>query len=300
MDESTKGREENRMESDISKEKTLFPMKYIVDTCGISRATLLRMEEDGLLVPARKSEDSGYRYYDSENFVDIITIQQYQHLGFTKKEIHGFMHDPSLLTSATEALRRKYLFLLREMENMTANLGQPADSSHPELLNVRILPTLGGTFFTRTKEMPFTAENMFSFARDTLEKFISSRTTANIQQTMKIYVEDADYDRSIGQFDGKKHLVRAVIPTLHHESGPDMIEIPTCTMLSMAVKCDYDQSEVYFRYIWNKAMEMGFQHDGPVCIAGLHDLFFQSQFPLQSTTLRLMLRTTEKPDPTVF
>ncbi len=300
MDESTKGREENRMESDISKEKTLFPMKYIVDTCGISRATLLRMEEDGLLVPARKSEDSGYRYYDSENFVNIITILQYQHLGFTKKEIHGFIHDPSLLHSATDALRHKYLFLLRELENMTSNLGQPADPNHPEQLNIRILPTLGGTFFSRTTEMCFTAENMFSFARKTMTEFISRRITANIQQTMKIYVEDADYSKSIGQFDGKTHQVRAVIPTLHHESGPDIIEIPTCTMLSLAIKCNYDSSEVYFRHIWNKAREMGFQHDGPVCIAGLHDLFFQNHFPFQNSTLRLLLRTTEKPDPTVF
>ena len=300
MDESMKEQEEKRMESDISKGTILFPMKYIVDTCGISRATLLRMEEDGLLVPAKKSSDSGYRYYDSENFVNIITILQYQHLGFTKKEIHGFIHDPSLLTSATEALRHKYLFLLRELENLTSNLGQPADPKRPENLNVRILPTLGGTFFTREKEMRFTAENMFSFARETMNEFIKSRITANFQQTMKIYIEDADYEESIGQFDGKKHLVRAVIPTLHHESGPDIIEIPTCTMLSLAVKCNYDDSEAYFRHIWNKAGEMGFRHDGPVCIAGLHDLFFQNHSPFPNSTLRLMLRTTEKPDPTVF
>ena len=273
--------------------EVLFPMKNIVTTCGVSRATLLRYEEEGLLTPAKKDPDSGYRYYSCENLAEIISILQYQHLGFTKKEIAGILRDPATLLSGIAALRKKNLILLRELDDLTADLGQPAGTN----LNIRVIPSLGGTFFTRTKEMKFTSGAMLDFAVETLEEFLRARIPGNTHQTMKIFVDDADYRKAIGQFDGKKHRVRAVIPTMENESGPDIIGIPPCTMLTLAVKCDYDQSEVYFREVWKHAGKLGLTPAGPVCIAGLPDSFVKDRKERANMTLRLMLRTDTPPEP---
>ena len=57
---------------------------------GVSRTTLMRFEEEGLLTPAYKDEYSGYRYYDDDNATTLQQILRYQRLGFTKKEIKAY------------------------------------------------------------------------------------------------------------------------------------------------------------------------------------------------------------------
>ena len=53
-----------RMEKNIKK---LFSIGEAAHACGLSRSTLMRMEEKGLLVPAYIAPDSGRRYYDNHN-----------------------------------------------------------------------------------------------------------------------------------------------------------------------------------------------------------------------------------------
>ena len=191
-------------------------------------------------------------------------------------------------------LRKKHLILLRELDNLIADLGGTEKNTGRTAgnQNIRVMPTFGGTFYTRTTETRFTPENMQAFAIETLEEFLHANIHGNTQQTMKIFVDDADYDRCIGQFDGRKHRLRAVIPTMKIESGADIIEIPPCTMLTMAVRCDYEKSGKFFRALWDRAVELGFTPEGPVCIAGLPDSFTERDFTRTDSTLRLMLRTT--------
>ncbi len=269
--------------------QVLFPMNHIVTTCGISRATLLRFEEEGLLTPARKDPDSGYRYYNCENLAQIIKILQFQHLGFTKKEIRSVLDEPDSLSSRIEDLKKKYLIMLRALEDISAEHTRPDD------IRIRVLPTMGGTFFTRVKKITYSPSEVRKYAIEVLEDFLSLKVPGNTRQTMKIYIDDADYRTCYGQFDNKPHLVRVVIPTEHPTNGPDFIEIPPCTMLTTVCQCDYSRSGKYFEKIWKEAEMLGLTHDGPVCLAGFPDVFAGNNPEMENTTLRLMLRTTEKP-----
>lgn len=275
----------------------LFPMKYIVTTCGISRATLLRFEDEGLIHPSYKNPGSGYRYYSIGDMADILNVLKFQHLGLTKKEIRDYLNDPETLREGLAALRRKHLVLVRALEDLTADLGRVSTSPSR---SVRLMPSLGGTFYTRTEEIKYTPGELQKFALRSTEAFIRAKIPGNTQQTMKVFITDADYETCIGQFDGKKHEVRAVFPTLEHMAGPDIIELPSCNMLTLAVKCNYNQSECFFREIWDTAKKLELQHDGPVCIAGLPDVFAQGKSTMRSGALRLMLRTTQKPDDLFF
>ena len=66
---------------------TLFTTKDICRICGISRAQLILLEEDGILKPRKVNEASGYRYYDFFNIAEIQQYQRLRELGLTKKEI---------------------------------------------------------------------------------------------------------------------------------------------------------------------------------------------------------------------
>ena len=72
---------------------TLFQIGEITKTMGITRKTLLVYEEMGLLTPAWKDPDSGYRYYSADNMTQIHSIRTLQSLGLTLKEVAEYYYD---------------------------------------------------------------------------------------------------------------------------------------------------------------------------------------------------------------
>ena len=79
-------------------------IQALANTCGVSRSTILRMENEGLLNPAYIDPDSGYRYYSTGNLAQVVRILNYQSLGFTKKEISEFLTDPDILRKNIDRL----------------------------------------------------------------------------------------------------------------------------------------------------------------------------------------------------
>lgn len=65
----------------------LFTIREAAHACGVSRATLLRMEESGFLTPHTIDPDTGYRYYDAQNIAQIGQYQLLQELGLPRNEI---------------------------------------------------------------------------------------------------------------------------------------------------------------------------------------------------------------------
>ena len=62
---------------ELPENRALFSIKEMCEICGISRASLLRLEEDGFLLPYRVNPDTGYRYYDMQN---VTAVGQYQRM----------------------------------------------------------------------------------------------------------------------------------------------------------------------------------------------------------------------------
>ena len=53
-------------------DKSLFQIGEVKKIMGITRKTLLVFEDMGLLTPAVKDEESGYRYYSADNITIIL------------------------------------------------------------------------------------------------------------------------------------------------------------------------------------------------------------------------------------
>ena len=64
-------------------DETLFQIGEVTKILGITRKTLLVYEKMGLLTPAVKDEESGYRYYSADNMTQIRSIRSLQQLGLT-------------------------------------------------------------------------------------------------------------------------------------------------------------------------------------------------------------------------
>ena len=74
-------------------DNTLFQIGEVVKIMGITRKTLLVYEDMGLLTPAVKDEESGYRYYSADNMTQIRAIRSLQMLGLSLKEVAEYYYD---------------------------------------------------------------------------------------------------------------------------------------------------------------------------------------------------------------
>ena len=55
--------------------ENLFQIGEVTKIMGVTRKALLVYEELGLLTPAVKDEESGYRYYTADNMTQIRSIR---------------------------------------------------------------------------------------------------------------------------------------------------------------------------------------------------------------------------------
>ena len=99
----------------LPKNRALFSIKEMSEICGISRASLLRLEEDGFLLPYRVNPDTGYRYYDMQNVTAVGQYQRMQTIGMSRKEIADLYYEridsAAFIAELRQKLARLQLFL---------------------------------------------------------------------------------------------------------------------------------------------------------------------------------------------
>lgn len=84
--------------------RNLFQIGEAAKTLGVTRRMLLNYEDQGLITPAYKNDQSGYRYYSADNLVNIRIIRTLQNLGLSLAEIHSYFEDTQQLGEQIERL----------------------------------------------------------------------------------------------------------------------------------------------------------------------------------------------------
>lgn len=74
-------------------DKELFQIGEVAKIMGITRKAILVYENAGLITPAVKDKESGYRYYSADNMTQIRSIRSLQALGLTLKEVAEYYYD---------------------------------------------------------------------------------------------------------------------------------------------------------------------------------------------------------------
>ena len=87
--------------------RKLFTITEVARACGVSRSTLLRMEESGFLKPFRVDPETGYRYYDLSAVSAVGQYQMLQSIGLTRKEIGDVYYERIDSSDFLEMLRQR-------------------------------------------------------------------------------------------------------------------------------------------------------------------------------------------------
>lgn len=109
------------MEKDTT---SLFQITEAARACGISRSTLLRMEEKGLLKPAYTAPDSGRRYYDNHNVARVLQIEKLKAMGLGTEEIIGYFASGGDTAALLAVLEERLREISRGVEELRLRAGQ--------------------------------------------------------------------------------------------------------------------------------------------------------------------------------
>ena len=94
---------------------------------GVTRKALLVYEDMGLLTPAVKDEDSGYRYYSADNMTQIRAIRSLQSLGLSLKEVSEYYYDIKNIDTHLQRLMDLRTTLDKNIQMLQVRAARPGD-----------------------------------------------------------------------------------------------------------------------------------------------------------------------------
>lgn len=205
--------------------ESLFQIGEITKIMGVTRKTLLVFEEMGLLTPAVKDEESGYRYYSADNMTQIRAIRSLQSLGLTLKEVEQYYYD-------TENID---IYLARLME-LRASLDK-----NIQMLQVRAAKR--GDLTVRKTTLPrqvcycrrYTCEDVSDAANKLRDTYIAAAHSG------KMYMLGRMFTMRMSPATDKLDLM-CCIPVTDDFDGPERTEFPETPALCIYYRGPYEET----------------------------------------------------------
>ena len=193
----------------------LFTIAQTANACGISRSTLLRMEDEGLLAPLRR-EDSQYRYYSTLDILQAIQIYNMHRLGLTRREIRPVVDTPDEIGSVIERLES----MRNNLDNLIVHLKKRSlqdPSAVTELL--QIPETL---CYIKGYELPGGRYDLRQYLMETITEAVRAgcRLNGDRGPFMRVFRPDL----AKGQFTPGLYKYYFCVPLSSHPKGCGNIE----------------------------------------------------------------------------
>ena len=218
--------------------KKLFQITEAAHACGLSRSTLMRLEEKGLLTPAYIAPESGRRYYDNHNVARILQIEKFKTMGLSTDEIAAYYTHGGEASGQLAVQEKRLHDLQRSVEELRLRAAEPPSWSVQVMtlpaVTCRIHWMFGLTFKERY-------DAMYAFYADCVRRgcVLSDEPLFNIyerQDYLEGFITDTPYRFAV------------CVPVRPEEAPEDAVTLPECRALSVLYCGDY--SGVDEAWLW--------------------------------------------------
>ena len=209
--------------------KKLFQITETAHACGVSRSTLMRMEEKGLLTPAYVAPESGRRYYDNHNVARVLQIEKFKSMGLGTKEIAAYFSKGGEVSGMLEELERRLHVLQQNVEGLRLQAGECTDMS------VRLMSVSAVTCVMK-KCMGYTIAEKYAAMYEFYSECIRKGYVLS-DEPLFVILERNDYLK--GYIKEKPHPYWVCIP-VRQEQEHGLVKLSACRALSLLFYGDYD------------------------------------------------------------
>lgn len=223
----------------------LFRIGEVAKIMGVTRKALLVYEEMGLLKPAVRDEESGFRYYTADNMTQICSIRSLQSLGLSLKEIADYYYNTENIDNCLQRLLELRENLDRNIQMLQVRSVRQGDLT----IHETILPRQ--VCLCRRYSCADTAEAAVRL-RDT---YIAAARTEKMSMTMRMFTV-----RMTVNPDSLDLL--CCIPMQDSYVGPDRMEFASTPALCIYYRGPYEGTGTAIRALTTYIQEHNIQTKG--------------------------------------
>ena len=235
-------------------DRKLFTIKEMTQACGVSRTTLIRMEEDGFLKPYRVDPDSGYRYYDLQNVTAVGQYQRLQEAGLSRKEIADLYYERVDSRKFLEAQRQKLSRLQRFLDEYELR------HDHSKAFSVSYV-TLPAVTCYCVEITAFTAEEMATLSFLAHERCVTDGYRMLGSEPL-FGIPPKQFSRM--EYDGTKHSSSLCIPVVpDSKPSPQLRSFSATEALSILGFGHYSVVPDLWARLWAEFDSRGLDASGP-------------------------------------
>lgn len=239
------------------KKDNLFLIGQVAKCCGVSRSTILRLEDRGILTPAytEKNLNGGIRYYDNYNVSQILQVRKLLDLGLSYDEIKEYYVSDGASPTLLDGFMDKLQLVKRMFEEMTIRLNNKNDMRF-EIINLPEYVCFVREYTGTPREKINAMESLFHEACEKGYRFLPT-------EPLFIINKCSDFLNGGFNFD-LVHSYKCCIP-LEPETAPaDAVKISACRAVSMLYYGDYSDLDDAYVTLSEKINEMGITPKGDV------------------------------------
>ena len=240
-------------------EKRLFQITEAARACGLSRSTLLRMEDKGLLTPAYTALDSGRRYYDNHNVARILQIEKFKAMGVGNEEIIDYFVRGGEAADMLGVLEGRLHDLQRSVEELRLRALEPPSMS-VQMMDLSAVTCIVHRFQGHTIQEKYDA--MYALYHECIRRgcVLSDEPLFAISDR-KDYLEGY-----IGQ---EPFPIDVCVPLWPERAPKDAVTLPECRVLSVLYCGPYDGIDEAWLTLGREAKARGLKPVAPPRVLGI-------------------------------
>ena len=225
--------------------KDLFQIGEVAKILGVTRKAILVYEELGLLTPAAKNEESGYRYYSADNMTQICSIRSLQSLGLTLKEVAEYYYDTENIDAHLQRLMDLRAALDKNIQMLQLRSARAGDLTvHKTMLPYQ-------TCYCRR----YPCESIADAANKLRNTYIAAARTG------KMAINQRMFTMRIPREDGIDLV--CCIPVHDSYQGPERTDFPAVPAICIYYRGAYEGMEPVVRALCDYAKENNLEFTGP-------------------------------------
>ena len=257
----------------------LFQIHEVARSCGLSRSTLLRMEEKGLLTPAYVDPDSGRRYYDNFSVARVLQLEKFKAMGLENAEIINYYTSGGRIEPLLDALEARLQDLARSAEELRIRIAgangisvSVQEITLPALI-CRMRKCIGHTIAEKY-------DAMFAFYRACVK-------AGNLLSDEPIFTMHERSDFLDGFIADEPYPYFVCVPVRRETA--DTVRLPACRALSVLYYGNYDQVDEAWLTLGREVKARGLTPAGLPRVLGLVAPYTGREIEAQRYCSRLVL-----------
>ncbi len=238
-----------------------FTTKEFSHACGVSRTSLLRMEESGFLTPHTVDPDTGYRYYDAYNAAQVGQYMILQTLGLSRTEIADWYFQKT----DAEAFIKEQRERISSMQRVLNMLELQNDPLH----KIKY-------FYMEMPEITcFCVKEAITTTKDIEELFYRAHGDAikagyRLNGTEYMFAVNEENWREPPAIPPKPHEITACIPVINTKKpDPKLFTFPASRGFTAVAYGEYPVVYELCKNFWREIVTRGLKTHGQVRFSGL-------------------------------